>query len=87
MSTKPTAESSANAAETTNYPRKRKIVLELEFSFEDSDEESYIFSGENVQVGFVADLFDILNHDNELGVCSINGISQEDIKKLMPLSQ
>ena len=84
MSTTATPQPTANSE---NYPRKRKIVIEIEFTFEDSDEESYIFSGENVQVGFVADLFDILNHDNELGVCSINGISQEDIKKLMPLSQ
>jgi len=56
----------------------------LEFAFEDADDESYIFSGEAPQAGFVADLFDILNHDNELGVCSINGMSQEDIQKVMP---
>ena len=73
------------------YPKRRKITLTLEISLGDKDQEEYMFESpdspesEALQLGFVADLFDILNFEQSLGVLSINGETPETIKlKLQP---
>jgi hypothetical protein len=76
---------SQDAVSIEGYPKRRSIVVTLDISLDSPEEESYLFTGDSLQAGFVADLFDILNHDNELNVQSINGLTQADIQKLLSI--
>ena len=69
----------------TGYPKLRKITLNLEVEMGDKDQEDYMFESPDspdspLQLGFIADLFDILNFEQSMGVQSINGETPSTIK-------
>lgn len=72
------------------YPRKAEIYLTLSLSIPDSQQDNYIFASPDrspvLQIGFLADLFDLLNNDANLGVLRINGNTHEQIKKTLGAS-
>lgn len=68
------------------YPKTRSLILNLEIQIENPDKEEYIFSDPSIensglQLGFVADLFDLLNFEASLGVSRINNETPESIKQ------
>ena len=75
----------------TLYPRKARVTLVLEIEIPDADRDSYIFadplesadSTAILQTGFLADLFDVLNFEVNLGVEKINNLTQAQITKTL----
>ena len=73
-------------ATTGSYPKSRKLTLALEIEIKDREQDEYIFENPDapaesrLQLGFTADLFDLLNFEASLGVSSINGETPETIK-------
>ena len=79
-------EPTAISSETIGaYPKTRKLTLSLEIEIKDREQDEYIFDSPyspegRLQLGFTADLFDLLNFEASLGVSSINGETPSTIK-------
>ena len=71
------------------YPRRARAVIVLELEIPDAEKDSYIFSADSLlgpealQIGFLADLFDLLNFEATLGVEKINGYTHAQITKAL----
>lgn len=73
---------SSNAATPTTFPQTRNILLSLEVEFPDQEHLQYMLDDAgNLQLGFIADLFDLLNFESELGVVKINGVTPAEATK------
>ena len=71
---------------TAVYPQKVSISLSLELEIEDSEGAAYVFAepdtgSTEIQLGLIADLFDVLLYHTDLGVLKINGITLADVQK------
>lgn len=81
-----------------DFPQKVNIQLELEIEVENEDRYLLIFPAPSsshpldldkegkvlpLRLSFLADLFDLLNFEGELGVQSINGWTHPQIKKTL----
>lgn len=74
--------------EALGYPKLKTIILTLDIQIEDADKDGYIFEsplasgdeGAKLQLGFIADLFDLFNFEASLGVIKINNETPETIK-------
>ena len=70
------------------YPKNRKLTLSLEIQIKDREQDEYVFENpdaygeeaDKMQLGFIADLFDLLNFEANLGVSRINDETPETIK-------
>lgn len=79
----------ANAGgEALGWPRRTRISLILEIDVSDQESLDYFLappSGDELQIGFLADLFDLFNFQQDFGVLSINGRTHAEIRKLFTL--
>ena len=71
---------------TASFPQKVSISLTLELQIPDSEAASYIFDSPDtgsteLQLGLIADLFDILSYHSDLQILSINNLSLTEIQK------
>jgi len=71
---------------TASFPQKVSISLTLELQIPDSEAASYIFASPDtgsteLQLGLIADLFDILSYHSDLQILSINNLSLTEIQK------
>jgi hypothetical protein len=71
---------------TASFPQKVSISLTLELQIPDSEAASYVFASPDtgsteLQLGLIADLFDILSYHSDLQVLSINNLSLAEIQK------
>jgi hypothetical protein len=71
---------------TASFPQKVSISLTLELQIPDSEAASYIFASPDtgsteLQLGLIADLFDILSYHSDLQILSINNLSLAEIQK------
>lgn len=77
----------ATIAPPSSYPRKVQIQLTVELDILSQEEDGYIFASPAdsavLQLGFLADLFDILRTEGSLGVQKINGFTQQQIAKTL----
>lgn len=86
--TNPTA-SEVNAGsgnpEKKQFPQPIEVNLKLSLLVGSQEELDYFLApGEaGLQLGFVADLFDLFNFEQEYGVSEINGISHSEIRRLL----
>lgn len=67
------------------YPKTIPVVLNLEIQIDGPEKEEYILEhpgslDSGLQLGFIADLFDLLNFEASLGVSRINNETPETIK-------
>lgn len=83
-------EREAGVITPTSYPHSASLTLTLEISVKDAEQESYLFAVPAVvgqipvpQIGFLADLFDLLNFEANLGVVKINGFTHDQITKTL----
>lgn len=82
MTQSPSASSMNAGATTTQYPKKLQLSLSLEVEVQTAEFEQYLAdSAGNLQMGFIADLYDLLNFQQELGVTLINGVSFADVQR------
>ena len=66
-----------------SFPLKHTVNLELEFECVDQDALSYLVQPDgSLNLGFIADLFDLCNFQADLGVCAINKVTPQDIRKI-----
>lgn len=77
-----------STSSVTQYPRAVTLSLTLEMEIPDEERDSYIFAApaeehEILQIGFIADLFDLFNFDSDLGVLRINGFTHAQITKTL----
>ena len=69
------------------YPKKVSLSLTLEVEVPTLESESYIFesplgAGDSpLQIGLIADLFDVLQYHTDLSVTKINGSTFAEIQK------
>lgn len=78
--------SSTVSSSSATYPRKVKMNLALELELKDEEQERYLFASESggvLQIGFIADLFDLLNFEATLGVEKINGFTNAQVTKVL----
>lgn len=83
---------SAGIDEGGTYPKLKKVKLEIEVQIENADKDEYVYespnaigeAGEALQLGFIADLFDLFNFEASLGVTRINGETPETIRQKLP---
>jgi hypothetical protein len=73
------------------YPHKVTVTLSVELEVRDSEAESYIFAdpasgSTDLQVGLIADLFDVLGYHTDLSVLRINGTTFADVQKKLSAS-
>ena len=76
-------ETASTMQEPSGYPKVRDMVLTLSIEIKDKDQEDYLFDNplsDTLQLGFVADLFDMFNFEQSLGVLKINGETPETLK-------
>jgi len=71
---------------TASFPQKVSISLTLELQIPDSEAASYVFASPDtgsteLQLGLIADLFDILSYHSDLQILSINNLSLAEIQK------
>jgi hypothetical protein len=73
---------------TVSYPQKVLINLQIQLEIPNSEAASYIFANPEtssetgeLQIGMIADLFDIFSYHSDLEVLKINGTTHAEIQK------
>lgn len=74
-----------NSGQTLSFPCKKVLAISLEVEVPDQGMYDYLLTpvGGELQVGFMADLFDILGLNSDLGIVSINGVSFAELRRRM----
>jgi len=76
---------------TPTFPQKVTIALMLELELKDSEGAAYVFAdpttgSTELQLGMIADLFDVLSYHTDLMVQKINGITFAEVQKKLGAS-
>jgi hypothetical protein len=71
---------------TAIYPQKVTLALALELNVESDEAAAYIFAqpatgSTEIQLGLIADLFDVLGYHTDLQVLSINNLTLTEVQK------
>lgn len=78
---------SQDAPNTTSYPRRVTIALAVELEISSPEQDGYIFAAPAessvLQIGFLADLIDILSVETDLSVTKVNSYTREQISKIL----
>ena len=77
-----------------DYPKQVAISLKLLINIEDQEKDNYVFSDptaeqpeppapSDLQLGLIADIFDIFSFHTDLDIIEINGRTFNEITKIM----